>query len=91
MYGTYKRLFVVQCTLIKHSSNKLVNCAGAVKRSSVPTIYPQYPSWKMHWLKKRPRRAIVWRWHVVRTLHYRLRWYGHVLWKEDNIWVKKCM
>ena len=21
----------------------------------------------------------------------RLRWYGHVLWKEDNDWVKKCM
>jgi len=21
----------------------------------------------------------------------RLQWYGHVLWKEDNDWVKKCM
>jgi len=21
----------------------------------------------------------------------RLRWYGHVLWKEDSDWVKKCM
>jgi len=21
----------------------------------------------------------------------RLRWYGHVLWKEDDDWVKKCM
>jgi len=21
----------------------------------------------------------------------RLRWYGHVLWKEDTAWVKKCM
>jgi len=21
----------------------------------------------------------------------RLPWYGHVLWKEDNDWVKKCM
>ena len=20
----------------------------------------------------------------------RLRWYGHVLWKEDNDWMKKC-
>jgi len=23
--------------------------------------------------------------------HNRLRWYGHVLWKEDNNWVKKCI
>jgi len=23
--------------------------------------------------------------------HNRLRWYGHVLRKEDNDWVKKCM
>ena len=23
--------------------------------------------------------------------YYLLRWYGHVLWKEDNDWVKKCM
>jgi len=21
----------------------------------------------------------------------RLQWYGHVLWKENNDWVKKCM
>jgi len=28
---------------------------------------------------------------IVVVQQNRLRWYGHVLWKEDNIWVKKCM
>ena len=29
---------------------------------------------------------------MISVLHQnRLRWYGHVLRKEDNDWVKKCM
>jgi len=28
---------------------------------------------------------------VERVFEYRLPWYGHVLQKEDNDWVKKCM
>jgi len=28
---------------------------------------------------------------VLPVQHNRLRWYGHVLRKEDDDWVKKCM
>ena len=29
---------------------------------------------------------------IISALHQnRLRWYGHVLRKEDNDWIKKCM
>jgi len=28
---------------------------------------------------------------VLQRWYYRLRWYGHVLRKEDSDWVKKCM
>jgi len=28
---------------------------------------------------------------LLRLQQNRLRWYGHVLQKEDNYWVKKCM
>jgi len=28
---------------------------------------------------------------ITKVRQHRLRWYGHVLRKDENVWVKKCM
>jgi len=59
-----------------------------------PTIYILKPDWHKMAKCRIPRKELRERLgldDIISELHRnRLRWYGHVLWKEDNDWVKKC-
>jgi len=72
--------------------------ATAVKTpsSSLPHLIPDLflPFW--YWLtqvvlEKRPLNRFSSSSSNLGTQQNRLRWYGHMLRKEDNDWVKKCM
>ena len=42
-------------------------------------------------LPRKELRETRYRWIALVLQQNRLRWYGHVLWKDDDDWVKKCM